>query len=226
MQFGPKEHRWTFTLNGQTLATSKVERDLGVLISDDLNWTEQVRATTSRARTTAHSLARALVSKDSRTWVDLFRTFVRPRIEYAASAWIPHEAGHLTTLGSVQRWFTKQIPGIGKLDHEEREKICGLTPVANRIARGVAIETFKILTGNSGVSNNILQTFEHDHDTRGREAGDLVHIKPNKNFRKFSFAAAAPRIWNEINVGTRNSPSTNCFKNSFDEHHTDIKIIS
>jgi len=207
---------WTFQLDGKVLKHSPMEKDLGVLITEDLRWDNQVRAATAKARGTAHSLSRALVSKDARTWASLYRTFVRPHIEYASSAWIPHLASHLTTLGTVQRWFTRQIPGIGRLNQDERESECGLEPVASRIRRGIVIETFKSKAGFSGVQYDMLQPIAHEYDTRGREAGNFTHVKPKKDVRKFSFSAIAPILWDDVNAETRSARSVNGFKNGYD----------
>jgi len=193
-----------------------MEHDLGVLISDDLRWDSQVKAATTKARRAAHSLSRALISRDTRTWTNLYRTFVRPHIEYAASAWIPHQASHFAILGSVQRWYTRQVPGIGNLNHEEREKVCGLESVAARTRRGIAIETFKMTRCGSTDRQEILATPKHEHLTRGKEAGNFIHIKPKKDVRKYSFAGAAPVIWDDVGSEARNATSVNAFKNSYD----------
>ena len=62
----------------------------------------------------------------------------------------------------------------------------------------------------------MLVPFTHDHSTRGRDAGNLVHQKPRKDIRKFSFPAVAPRIWDEVDDEARNATTVNGFKNAYD----------
>jgi len=103
MQFGGGSEEWQFSMNGKPLRASKVERDLGVMIRADLHWDDQVNSATQKARVAAHSISKAFISNDVKTRTSLFRTFVRPHIEYAMPAWIPHQVNHLKKLESTQR---------------------------------------------------------------------------------------------------------------------------
>ena len=146
----------------------------------------------------------------------VYRTFVHPHLEYAASAWIPHQVSHFSALGSVQRWFTRQVPGIGKLPFEKREKVCGLDSIAARTRRGITIETFKMSRGLSSSSKDILTHPTHEHSTRGRNAGNFSHIKPKKDVRKYSFRAVAPLLWDSVGYEARDAETVNGYKNAYD----------
>ena len=189
---------------------------MGVMIRSDLRWDDQVRSATQKARVAAHSIAKAFISKDITVWSDLFRTFVRPHIEYAMPAWLPYQSNHLKTLESMQRWFSRQIPGIGHLDYLERYRICGLQTVEVRRDRGVIIETFKLTTGINSTCDRMIQPHGHNYDTRGRKAGNLSHVKPHGDVRKFSFAARAPILWDAVPFEAKNAVSVNSFKNLLD----------
>ena len=177
-----------------------------------------MNAATQKARVAAHSIANAFISREAKTWANLYRTFARPHIEYAMPAWIPHQSNHLKQLESVQRWFTRQIPGIRHLDHRERYAACGLQSVQDRCERGVAIETFKIVSGMSSAKVR-LQPHGHIYETRGRTDGNLDHVKPNRDLRKYSFAARAPIIWDSIIPAAKISTTVNGFKNAYDAAH-------
>ena len=55
--------------------------------------------------------------------------------------------GQLEALERVQRWVTKQVPGIGRYRYETRREICQLNTIEDRLQRGIAIETFKFQNG-------------------------------------------------------------------------------
>ena len=112
------------------------------------------------------------------------------------------------------------------MDYEERGAVCGLEPVASRIRRGIVVETFKISKGLSGVRQDILTPLTHSHDTRGIEAGNYRHLKPRKDVRKFSFAAAAPVLWDEVDTEARLAESVNSFKNTYDRIQREKKEAS
>ena len=186
------------------------------MVRADLRWDDQVNSATQKARVAAHSIAKAFICKDTKTWANLYRTFVRPHIEYAMPAWIPYQVQHLKKLESVQRWYTRQIPGIGHLDHETRYKLCGLKSMQSRIDRGIAIETFKIVSGLGPSKGVKLQHFSHSYETRGRTDGNLEHEKPKGDVRKNSFAVRSPIIWDTVIPAVRSTTTVNGFKNSFD----------
>ena len=220
IQYGPGP-KWSFHINGQPLQQSTVERDLGIMVRADLKWDDQVRAAAQKARLSAHSIAKSFITRDVKVWSSLFRTFVRPHVEYAMPAWLPHQANHLKTLESAQRWFTRQIPGIGHMDHLTRYRMCELQSVETRRDRGVQIQTFKILSGFSMTSRRLLWPLNHNYETRGREIGNLEHIQPHGNVRKFSFAARAPVLWDSVSAEAKNATSINTFKNSLDSAKID-----
>ena len=82
--------------------------------------------------------------------------------------------------------------------------------------RGIAIETFKLLSNISPISNDMLQLHGHDYETRGRSTGNLSHVKPRGDVRKFSFAARAPIIWDKVTPEAKSANSTNEFKSILD----------
>ena len=77
----------------------------------------------------------------------VFKSFVRPHIEYANQVWSP------TALENVQRRATKLIPG-----YKERLIRLNLPTLSYRRLRGDMIEIYKILTGkyDSTVTSNFV----------------------------------------------------------------------
>ena len=52
------------------------------------------------------------LSQKKANLIPLYKTFVRPRLEFAASAWSPWNEGDIKTLERVQERFVKQIPDV------------------------------------------------------------------------------------------------------------------
>ena len=47
----------------------------------------------------------------------------------------------------------------------------------------------------------------------------MIHIKPKKDIRKFSFAAVAPVLWESVNDEARSATTLNSFKNNYDRQN-------
>ena len=61
----------------------------------------------------------------------MYKSLVRPHLEYAVQAWSPHQIGHIRLMEGVQRRFTIIIPELKSLPYEARLK--RLTVKSNNI---------------------------------------------------------------------------------------------
>jgi ribonuclease P/MRP protein subunit RPP40 len=74
----------------QQLNKSSLERDVGVLISNDMKWGEQVRAATAKANSMLGMLSKAFSYKGKELMRSLYCTYVRPHLEFAIQVWNPY----------------------------------------------------------------------------------------------------------------------------------------
>ena len=67
---------------------------------------------------------------DDKCFSTVFKSLVRPHIEYANQVWSPNLMKHITALEIVQRRATKLIPGYKEFDYKERLKRLNLPPLS------------------------------------------------------------------------------------------------
>ena len=77
----------------------------------------------------------------------LYKTYVRPHLEYCVQIRSPYLAKDMDPLERVQIRATKLVRGLAKLSYESRLKSLGLYSLYCRHQLGDLIETFKILKG-------------------------------------------------------------------------------
>ena len=85
------------------------------------------------------------INKDSFTI--LYKTYIRPHLEFCIQAWNPSLKKDIHTLEKVQRRATKLVPGIRHLEYPDRLEMLNLYSLEQRRERGDLIEVFKILKG-------------------------------------------------------------------------------
>lgn len=132
--------------NRKHLEVTTVERDLGVLVSDDLKTRSQVNAAAALANRTLGRLKKLFRSRSLLLWKILYKAYIRPHLEYAVQAWSPHFRRDIDTLEKVQHRVTKTITMIKHLTYEERLHRLGISTLEERRIRGDLIQQYKILT--------------------------------------------------------------------------------
>ena len=50
----------------------------------------------------------------------LYKTFIRPMLEYSPQVWNPHLARNIVALEKVQRRATKMVPSLRNMPYEQR----------------------------------------------------------------------------------------------------------
>ena len=77
----------------------------------------------------------------------LYKSMVRPHLDYCIQAWKPHLRKDIDKLEKVQRRATKMIEGLESLGYLERLRILNLTSLETRFLRADLIEVYKFFKG-------------------------------------------------------------------------------
>ena len=89
-------------------------------------------------------------------WVQLFTTYIRPKLDYCSVIWNPTSKGLSDLVEKVQRRYTKRIPRMSGYSYEERLRILGLPTLANRRAYFDAALVCKLLQSRLPVDSSKL----------------------------------------------------------------------
>jgi len=92
-----------YTLCGVVLQHVTEARYLGVLLSDDLQWSKHVQHITGKANSMLGLLHRNLHHCPEKMRELAYISLVRSRLEYCAAVWDPHKITDQLALQSVQR---------------------------------------------------------------------------------------------------------------------------
>ena len=109
-------------------------------------------------------IRRNIVYKENELIIPLYKTIVRPHLEYCIQAWRPCPKKDINMLERVQRRATKMIQKFRNINNEMRLRDCGLTTLETRRLRGDQLEVFKILNGNENIDRNIFSRLRKEKD--------------------------------------------------------------
>ena len=211
MHFGSKNPGSNYVMNGLSLEKVHIERDLGVLISDDLKVSGQCCQAYLKANRMLGLIKRTIVNKDPDIMVRLYKTLVRPHVEYCTAAWSPYYQKDKDLIEKIQHRFTKMIPNISHLSYEERIEILHLWTLEERRNRADLIQVFKMYSGASAPGFG--DFFEVD--SRGRTRGHslkLVKHRSSTLVQQMFFSERVVNNWNRLSAETVASTSLEQFK--------------
>ena len=103
----------------------------------------------------------------------LYKSLVRPHLEYCVQAWRPHLKKDIEKIEKVQRRATRMKMGGEVLDYKSRLKRVGLTTLETRRLRADMLEVYKIMNGMEG----IIEAKFFKRDEGGRRGHNLNSTK-------------------------------------------------
>ena len=103
IHFGSSNMKASYVLNGETLSVATEERDLGIIVSSDLKVAKQCAKSISTANRVLGMISRTITNKSKQIILNLYKSLVRPHLEYCIQAWRPHLQKDIDLLERVQR---------------------------------------------------------------------------------------------------------------------------
>ena len=92
---------------------------------------------------------------DEQIFKVLYKSMVRPHLEYANSVWNPYLKKDLDKLEKVQRRATKLVPSLKDQPYPTRLLLLDLPTLAYRRLRGDLVQVYKTLHGFQDVRSDI-----------------------------------------------------------------------
>ena len=120
MHFGHGNPKRTYSLDNHELESVESEKDLGVMVDNKLKFHVQTAYATKKANQMLGVIKKMYVTRDASTIATLYKTIVRPHLEYGNAIWVPCYMGDLKLVEGVQCQATKLIPHLHDLPYEDR----------------------------------------------------------------------------------------------------------
>ena len=210
--YGNKNH--TYRLGDQEIVNEHQERDLGVKINETLSPSAHIADIVKKANQVMGSIRRTIEYKNKNNIVCLYKSLVRPHLEYCQQAWRPYYQQDIDNIEKVQRRMTRMINGMGEFSYEERLRKTGLVTLEMRRLRSDLIEVFKIMRGLEGLRRD--DFFIMDHRKSRGHSYKIFKQRPRLNIRKYYFANRIVDEWNNLPREAVQAESVNSFKAKID----------
>ena len=153
--------------------------------------------------------------------IKLYKSLVRPIVEYGNPVWGPYYIIDQRSIEGVQRRATMLVPSIRHHTYPERLQIFNLPSLFYRRYRGDMILMYQVTHKNIDGSLLNLFTVAPVSATRGHNLKFFKH-SCTSCYRANSFPFRSINKWNNLLSYIVNANSTNCFKNLLDNFCSDM----
>jgi hypothetical protein len=219
------ERDYTMRMDEQEIVIAKCEeeKDLGVIFDRDLSFDRHIAHVVNKANQVIGIIKRTFTFLDKSMFIRLYKTLVRPLLEYGNVIWYPRLKRQSAMIERVQRRATKLIYELRDNTYEERLRILELPSLKARRVRGDLIQTYKIFNDIDDIDR--ITFFELNPTNITRNSLDKIFIQHcANNTRKCSYSQRVAPLWNKLTPNIKRAQNTNVFKSLIDKHFilTDI----
>jgi hypothetical protein len=196
------------------LQESEVEKDLGVFVDNGLNFKEHVAKCTTKANQVVGVIRRSFDFLTEKLFVQLYKSLVRPILEYGHTAWQLCNKSLCSDVEDVQRRATKLLSSLRDLPYPKRLEALHLPCLEHRRLRGDMIDAYKYVHGLYDVDKPKLELAE----TRGTRGHSLKLAKGHcrLSVRSNFFSQRVINTWNSLPESVVTAPTVNSFKSRLD----------
>lgn len=190
---------FVYSLNGTPLLEEDCQRDLGVIISNDLLPSHHISHVVKKSNQRLGLIRRCFTNLTSEKVSILYKSLVRPILEYGSTTWSPHLIKDIEALEKVQRRCIRIASNSFNLES-----------LKTRRWKQDMCETYKYI--HNKYKSNWEDLFElNESQTRGHNYKLVKHFA-RTDVRKHFFSNRIVNSWNSLPPSTVAAPTLDIFK--------------
>ena len=99
----------SYYIKNSLIPKTNTVKDLGITLSSNLKWAPYISKITSKANILSYNIIRSFISTDLSFYAALFKTHIRPILEYNTPIWNPHLITDIKQIEHIQRKYTRMV---------------------------------------------------------------------------------------------------------------------
>ena len=216
---GNPEHN--YSMNGQQLGVTVEERDLGVIMSKNLKPAAQCAKAAKTAQVVLGQISRSFQYRDKLTFVQLYKQYVGPYLEFSSQTWSPWLKADIDTLEKVQQRAVRMGSGLRATGYEDRLKELGMVTLEERRHQADMLHMYKMITGKDTTDPSTWFRMAANGPRQTRNAAAPMNVQANHGrleLRRNFFSVRVTDAWNRVPAGIKMLKTVDGFKNGYKAH--------
>ena len=207
-----------------TVNCTESVRDLRIVLRNDFKWSKQIQQVTSTATRLVFTMLKSFKAPEPSFYVNLYKTHIRPIIEYNSSIWNPSLIKETQNIEKTQRKFTKYLckkTNIKFSHYFERLAKLNLESLEEGRLKLDLIILYKIL--NNLIEIDFKDHFQlnlssRQHNLRGHNRKLFIPKYQGTSIRQNFFIHRVLPLWNNLPQHIVNSENLIIFKNNLNKY--------
>lgn len=199
-------------VGGTPLTVVSSVRYLGLQFHSDLSWSPHVANLCIKARKLIGLLYRRFGKHaDSVTLLQLYKSFIRPHLEYCSIVWDPHLLGDIESLEKVQRFALRVCLKNWSCDRDHLYTQSGIPVLVERRSRARLCHLYKIINHLTSYPESPLEPRIIYYNNRSSHSLQFRNIFARTSQFQSSFFPGTIPLWNSLPHNTVSSPTLPTF---------------
>ena len=205
-----KPSTFTYTIHNTRIQPTTDAKYLGVTLNNKLSWNTHINTVCQKGNNTLNFIYRNFRTAGPKIKEQLYKTYVRPALEYSSSVWDPYTQHNIDNLEKVQRRAARVTTNTYTRDSSVTALLQNLnwTPLTERRARSKCTLLYKALHGDIHIPTDNLKLTQAPTRHQQNFFIPFARLKPYKH----SFYMNSIRLWNKIPPIIRQSPTLPVFQ--------------
>ena len=216
LHVGINNTKTSYSMSGIPLAETDQERGIGVIISSNMKPSAQCSKAARRATNILTQISRSFLYRDKKTFLQLYKQFVRCHLEFAIPAWTPWTAADIDVLEKVQKRAVKLVTGLQAKTYEEKLSEIGISALLERRVKNDMVQTYKIINGIDRIDYkirfNLVGQTPHMQTRNTAYEKSIAAYRSRTDIRKNFFSSRVVRAWNALPTEVKEARNLSIFK--------------
>ena len=214
---------YIFNLNSSTISVTNEMKDLGIIVSDKLKWSNHINSIYNKGKIPSYYILKFTKTRNIWTLLSLFITYIRPKLEYNTAVWSPHLKKDIQKIEKIQKDYTRYAfkrCSIPYSDYLDRLYKLDLHSLEYRRTEFDLIFLYKIINGLCGLNfNEYYQYRSQPYALRNKSIQIETKHHSNNYLWQNNFFTRSTKLWNRLPIEIQTSNNLSSFRKNLKEYN-------